>query len=80
MPRRLPTNKTKEHKMIILAVDDYFGNGCSPADKKLKTNICLWLMRRKRGVSLSDEQKEAVAIVRDNLNDKIYRNNLCCAL
>jgi hypothetical protein len=78
--RQLPRNKTKEHKIIILATDDYFGEGCSPEDRKLKTNICLWIMGRKKRVLLNDEQKEAVEVIRNNLADITYRKNLVLCL
>lgn len=70
--RRLPTNKSPKHKQIIEAVNDYFGSGCLPAQRKLKKDICLWLMARRRGVKLNDEQKDAVWIVRQNIAAKAY--------
>ena len=78
--RRLPRKQTIQHKLIIEAVDDYFGSGCSIKQQKLKTGIALWLMGRKKGVKLDDEQKEAVEIIRNNLADPTYRKSLLKAL
>jgi len=78
--RQLPRNKTPKHNQIISAVDDFFGEGCPPADRKLKKDICLWLMKRKRGVSLIEEQKEIVEIIKINLSDPLYRESLSFSL
>lgn len=74
--RRLPTNKSPKHNLIIELVDEFFGEGYSPAQKKLKKNIALWLMNRKRGVVLNEEQKQAVWYIRINIADYQRQNTL----
>jgi len=69
--RQLPRNKTLFHKRIIKAVNDFYGDGCSLQDRKLKKGICLWLMGRKKRIILNEEQKKAVHIIRNNLKDKL---------
>jgi len=68
--RRLPLNRTAKHNQIIKNVDEFFGNGCSPGDKRMKKDIYLWLMNRKKGVELNEEQKEAVWFIKSNLAAK----------
>lgn len=74
--RRLPRNKTSKHKLIIKATDDFFGSGCLPENKRLKKDVCLWLMNRKKGVKLNDEQRDAVWHIRTNIADPTYRESL----
>jgi hypothetical protein len=74
--RRLPRKQTTKHKLIIQAVDDFLGEGYPTAQRKLKKDIALWLMGRKKGVKLNEEQKEAVWYIRKNLSDPTYRQNL----
>ena len=74
--RRLPIKRSPEHNLIINAVDDFFGEGCSQEDQKLKKDICLWVMGRKRGVELIEEQQEILWYIKGNLADQTYRQNL----
>ncbi|MCP6718053.1 MAG: hypothetical protein KJI70_00695 [Patescibacteria group bacterium] len=69
--RTLPTKQSEKQKQIIEATKDFFG---VPVKKRTIINTALWLMNRKRGVKLSDEEKNAVWFVRKNLAD--YRENL----
>lgn len=78
--RTLPRNKTNTHKIIIKAVNDYFGEGCPLKDRKLKKDICLWIMNRKKGVKLNEEQQEILWYVKTNLLDSTYRKELIRSL
>ena len=70
--RTLPKNKSDKQKLIIAAVYDYFGIG-----SKVRANqVALFLMGRKRGVNLTDEEKSDVWAIRENLNDTIYVKGL----
>ena len=70
--RTLPKNKSDKQKLIIAAVYDYFGIG-----SKVRANqIAIYIMRRKRGVSLTEEEKSDVWAIRENLNDAIYVKGL----
>jgi len=72
MRRTLPKNKSDKQKLIIAAVYDYFGIG-----SKVRANqIAIYIMRRKRGVSLTEEEKSDVWAIRENLNDKTYISGL----
>lgn len=60
--RTLPKNKSDKQKLIIAAVYDYFGIG-----SKVRANqIAIYIMRRKRGVSLTEEEKSDVWAIREN--------------
>ncbi len=74
--RRLPIKRSNRQKLIIKAVDDFFGEGISQKEGRLKKDIALWLMGRKKGVSLTEEQKEAVWYIKNNLGNKTYTQNL----
>ena len=53
-------------------VDEFYGDGCSGKDRKLKKDICLWLMNRRRGIKLNDEQKEVLWYIRQNMSAGAY--------
>jgi len=73
--RTLPHNKTLFHKRIINSVNDYYGD--SPLkEQRGKKDIMLWLMNRRKGVKLNEEQKGALWIIRNNLADPIYSSSL----
>ena len=73
--RQLPKNKTPRHKMIIEAVDNYFGD-CLPDQRRLKKDICLWLMKKRKGIKLNEEQENAVWYIKTNLTDQTYSQTL----
>jgi len=73
--RRLPIKRTTRHNLIIKAVKDYFGE-INDEEKKSVTKISLWLMGRKKGVVLSDEEGEIKEIIKVNLQDKVYASAL----
>lgn len=74
--RQLPRNRTKRHNRIIQAVDDFFGDGQPAKERWLRKNIALWIMNRKKGIKLNDEQKEAMWYIKSNLSDPTYREGL----
>lgn len=71
--RRLPVNKSPKHTLIIRAVYDYFGVGI---DKTRANQIAIYLMGRKKGVDLTDEEKSDAWSIKQNLVDKFYLEGL----
>lgn len=69
MSRRLPKNRTPKQESIIQASFDYFGSEATDEDKKSAGQIALFLMGRKRGISLTEEQESAAWAVKQNLPD-----------
>lgn len=70
--RTLPKKKSEKQRLIIVAVYDYFGLG-----SKVRANqIALYVMGRKKGVKLSDEEKSNAWAIKNNLKDKIYIKGL----
>lgn len=70
--RGLPKNKSYKQKLIIAAARDYFGVG-----NKVRANqIALFIMGRKRGVNLTEEEKSDVWGIKDALNDETYIRGL----
>lgn len=69
--RRLPQKRSPKQKLIIKVAEDYFGE-MNPEEKKSAVKISLWLMNRKKGISLTDEEKEIKETIRPNLQDKVY--------
>lgn len=67
--RTLPKNKSDKQKLIIEACQDFFGRG----NNSVRANqIALFLMGRKRGVFLSQEEIRDMSLIRANLDDEIY--------
>jgi len=71
--RNLPVKRSPEQEIIIGAVQDFWNE-----DKITRRviNVAVWIMGRKRGVELTDEEKEAVWYVQNNLTDRNYRQSL----
>jgi hypothetical protein len=66
--RTLPKNKSAKQKLIINVVWDYFGIG----EKTRANQICLFVMGRKRGVHLTEEEMCDVRCIKINMQDELY--------
>ena len=73
--RHLPRKRNQKQNLIIKAVRDYFGEA-NPEEKKSATKISLWLMGRKKGVVLSEEERDILEVIKVNLRDKTYTSSL----
>ena len=75
--RRLPTKPTKNHKLILAAVKDFFGDSLKGTELKSISKAALYVMRRKSGLGkLTEVEKSAVWFVRKNLKDLTYKKEL----
>lgn len=73
--RNLPYKPTEKQKLIIEAVKDYFGE-INTEEQKSARKISLWLMGKRRGIDLTEEEKEIMETMRTNLQDKVYASGL----
>ena len=73
--RRLPRKPNPRQNLIIQAVKDYFGD-TNLEEKKSATRISLWLMNRKKGIVLSEEERDILEVIKINLKDKVYVSSL----
>jgi len=69
--RRLPNKRTEKHNLIIKAVKDYFGEA-NLQERKSITKVALWLINRRKGVSLTEEEEEIKETIKVNLQDEVY--------
>jgi len=69
--RNLPYKPTEKQKLMMEAVNDYFGE-INAEEQKSARKISLWLMGKRRGVDLTEEEKEISGTIRTNLSDKPY--------
>ncbi|MFA6189913.1 MAG: hypothetical protein WC711_00135 [Candidatus Staskawiczbacteria bacterium] len=75
--RSLPKNLNQKQKIILIATKDYFGEGAPTCDlRRATTNVSLWLMQKRKGIDLNDEEKGAVWCIAQNLSDKTYSDTL----
>ena len=70
--RNLPSKRSQEHETIIKATQDFWNEGIT----RRVINVACWIMGRKRGIELNEEEKSAVWYVQGNLTDKRYRSLL----
>lgn len=70
--RRLPKKKSDKHRLIIKACHDYFGT----VEKVRANQIALWIMNRRKGVKLTEEEKSDLWEIQCNLKDETYIKNL----
>jgi hypothetical protein len=75
--RNLPKKPKPSQALIIESTKDYFGNG-APLNGLQRNiiNVSLWIMQKRKGVVLNDEEKEAVWCIAQNLKDKVYYDTL----
>lgn len=73
--RRLPNKRTEKHNLIIETVEDYFGEA-NLQEKKSITKIALWLINRRKGVFLTEEEGGIKETIKVNLQDKVYTSAL----
>jgi len=71
--RTLPRNKSQKQKLFISACHDYYGKGKNEARAN---QIAIWMMGRRRGIKLTEEEKSAMWAIRENLKDTIYTESL----
>lgn len=64
--RRIPKNMSTNRKKIVEAVYDFFGQMTSE-EKKIAKRITLFMLGRKRGIDLAEEEKDVMWYVRQNL-------------
>lgn len=69
--RRLPTNRSKRQTEVIDEVFDWFGKTITPEEKKSAVRIALWIMNRKKGIELNEEEKEREWMVRKNMEARL---------
>ena len=74
MLRQLPRNRSSRQNCIINAVEDFCGN--NESSMRIKTNASLWLMGRKKGIELNEDEKYIVWYVERNLADDEYRQSI----
>ena len=77
--RNLPHKPTFKQKLIIEAVRDYFGE-VNKEERQSVAKIALWLMGRKKGIVLTEEEQEILEMIKVNLADKVYRGELAESL
>lgn len=70
--RRLPNNKSPKQQIIISACFDYFGKDINLEEKKSAKKIALWMMGRKKGISLSEQENSDLWAIKANLADETY--------
>lgn len=73
--RHLPNNKTERQKLIIESCLDYYGSGISKEERKSAKKIALWVMGRRKGISLTENEKSDVWAIKINLEDETYANS-----
>jgi len=73
--RRLPTQPNEKQKLIVLAVKDFYGSTPGLTQREIIDMSC-WLMNRRKGIKLTEEQLETAELIRTNLADQRYRENL----
>jgi hypothetical protein len=76
MSRQLPRKQNAKQKLIIETVKDFYGEGVPNSERKDQKLISLWLMNRRKGIQLSEEQGLSLELIKANLSDKIYVSGL----
>lgn len=64
--RRLPTRMSDKQRQILNAVYEWFGK-MNPLEGKSARKIALSLMRRRKNIELTEEEKSITWMIRQNL-------------
>jgi len=75
MKRVLPRKLSPQRTMILKAVYDFYGELPKNISPKIK-EVALYIMGRKKGIELNEEQQAVVWYVKQNLQDRTYREAL----
>ena len=70
--RRLPIKPNQKQRKIISACQDFFGSGASQTEKTQAKRLALWLLNRRKGLLLSEEEQNVLFFIKNNLADKTY--------
>ena len=70
--RHLPNNKTQKQNTIITACFDYYGLGKNAEEIKSAKKIALWIMGRKKGIALTEQEESDLWAIKTNLSDETY--------
>ena len=73
--RRLPIKRNQKQEQIIEASRDFFGD-TDKEEGRAVVNIALYLMGRKKGIILTEEDKEIKHLITTNLKDERYLSSL----
>lgn len=69
MNRTLPKNKSEKQKVIIACCQDYFGK----SQNTVRSNqIALWIMGKRAGIKLTEEEVSDMWAIRENIEDVKY--------
>lgn len=73
--RKIPFKKSLRQKLLIQAVFHFYGDGLRKKKYRKAKEVALYLMGRRRGIKLDEEQKEDMWHIKVNLSDKTYTTN-----
>ena len=76
MSRLLPKKRSEKQTMIIQATFDFFGSGLPLREIPQVRDIAIYLMGRKKGITLSEEQKHDMECIKENLKYITYCQSL----
>ena len=65
--RRLPIKPNQKQRKNISACQDFFGSGASQTEKTQAKRLALWLLNRRKGLLLSEEEQNALFFIKNNL-------------
>ncbi len=74
--RHLPNNKSPKQNVIVNACFDYYGTGATAEEAKSAKKIALWIMGRKKGIVLTEEERSNLWAIKINLADNVYVESL----
>lgn len=75
MKRVFPRKLSPQRNLIIKATYDFYGDSLPKISPKIK-EVALFIMGRKRNIQLDEEQQNALWYIKQNLQDKTYREAL----
>lgn len=73
--RRLPRKRNKRQVQMIQATEEWFGE-MNPVEMKSSVRIALFLMGRRKGIELGEEEQQIAWCVHQNLVAESHQASL----
>jgi len=73
--QRIPLRPSLRQSIRIDATNDFYGE-MDEKEEKSARRIALWLMKKQKGLTLTENEEKIVKLITINLDDKVYKKQL----
>jgi len=74
--RKIPNKISEQQRITLYATLDFYGDGLPKKERPSVRQLAIYLMGRRKGIKLTDQQKDDMWYIRENIKDKVYTDSL----